>query len=224
MARRIRRLLACRLDERGARLGFLAASVVLVGLALVALVGGGEGVQAPPSPQSVPRSRPLPRPQRPMGAAAGQDPQDRHGSGPARRADRELREHAALQHVPGRIGSARITLAGAVHGRAVLKVTAPSAAQARTSWRDFLRRYNDDGRAYVLRIQAKPRTERNRPQLGVAGRASSRQGFAPGVAPGFATGGASVWRRMARIGRHAADFGRLDFADINSSSPQGRSA
>jgi hypothetical protein len=78
-----------------------------------------------------------------------QDPQDDPSGAAGRRSRRELREHAALQHVPYRRGGFGVMLIGARRGRAVLVVKAPTLALARRGWRAFLRRFDDSGAAYV---------------------------------------------------------------------------
>lgn len=83
----------------------------------------------------------------------GQDPQDRRDTPARRRAIAELRSHRALQHVPYRHGGVSIVLAGARGSRAVLRVAAPTILAARTGWRDFLRRFDDAGTAYLPRFR-----------------------------------------------------------------------
>jgi hypothetical protein len=82
-----------------------------------------------------------------------QDPQDNRGSAAARRADHELDRHRALQHIPFHHGAVAITLVGAKGPRAVLRVSAPTLAAARGGWRSFLRRYHDEGAAYLPRFR-----------------------------------------------------------------------
>ena len=84
-----------------------------------------------------------------------QDPQDRRGSALARRSGRELASHRALQHVPYRREAVSIALVGARGTRAVLRVSAPTLTAARRSWRSFLRRYRDSGRAYLPRFDVR---------------------------------------------------------------------
>jgi hypothetical protein len=81
-----------------------------------------------------------------------QDPQDRPGTFAHRRAGRELATHRALQHVPWRRGDVTVELVGARDGRAVLRVEAPGIATARRGYHVFLRRFHDDGRAYLPRF------------------------------------------------------------------------
>jgi len=47
-----------------------------------------------------------------------------------------------------------VRLVGARGTRAVLAVGAPTISAARRGWRLFLRRYHDDGRAYLTRFEA----------------------------------------------------------------------
>jgi hypothetical protein len=103
-----------------------------------------------PLPERTARRRPDPR----------QDPQDRPGSPAARRADRELSTHRALQQVPYRHGGVAITLVGADGPRAVLRVEAASLIDARRGWRIFLRRCRDDGRSYLPIFRAGGRHDR----------------------------------------------------------------
>jgi hypothetical protein len=77
-----------------------------------------------------------------------QDPQDRPGSEDYRRARKALRQHRALQHLPFERGKVAIVLAGADHGRALVRVTAATVGGAKRAWRAFLTHYRDDGRAY----------------------------------------------------------------------------
>jgi hypothetical protein len=85
----------------------------------------------------------------PAVARARQDPQDQPGSAAARAARGELRTHRALQHVPYRGAGVKITLVGARHGRAMLSVRGGDLATERRGWRGFLRRFGDDGGAYI---------------------------------------------------------------------------
>jgi hypothetical protein len=104
----------------------------------------------------VPRA--VSRPQR-LAPFPRQDPQDEAASTAALRSRRELRTHAALQHVPYRRGSFSVELIGARNGRAVLAVRAPRIALARRGWRRFLRRFGDNGRAYLASFEATGRRE-----------------------------------------------------------------
>jgi hypothetical protein len=83
-----------------------------------------------------------------------QDPQDRPGSVAARAARGELRTHRALQHVPYRKAGVTITLIGARHGRALLSVRGGDLSTERQGWQRFLRRFGDDGTAYIPRFAA----------------------------------------------------------------------
>jgi hypothetical protein len=154
---RLRALLDGPFDPVVARAVVLLACAVTLGLTIV--VGlGGEGGSDQASRLPATRSdaatslRPTPPP---SGGTASdhridprQDPQDRPGSAAARRADRELSTHLALQHLPYRHGGVAISLIGARGTRAVLRVEAAGLAAARRGWRRFLRRYRDGGRAY----------------------------------------------------------------------------
>jgi hypothetical protein len=159
MADRLRAFLDHPLDPSAARAIVAFASAILLGLAALFVLAGGEPDQ------------PIPQEERPTAAssyvpaapveevedeagghrppARPQDPQDVEGSAAARRAARALRSHRALQHVPYRAGGVAIALIGARGGRAVLRVSAPTVAAARRGWQRFLRRYRDSGRAYV---------------------------------------------------------------------------
>ena len=103
---------------------------------------------AGPSHRSGAESPPAPR---------RQDPQDRRGSAAFRRARRALREHRALQHLPLRRRGLRVTLVGADRGRAIIRVEAPTLAEAKHRWRRFLRRLGDDGGSYEARFRARRR-------------------------------------------------------------------
>ncbi|HET8862174.1 MAG TPA: hypothetical protein VFM94_02875 [Solirubrobacterales bacterium] len=159
MVDRLRALLDRRLDPSAARAILALASAILLGLAALFVLAGGEP------------DRPTSREERPAAASPSvpaapveevedeaaedrpstrrQDPQDQKGSAAARRAARALQSHRALQHVPYQGGEVTVTLTGARGSRAVLRVSAPTIPEARRGWRRFLRRYRDSGRAYV---------------------------------------------------------------------------
>lgn len=155
MVDRLRALLDRPLDPSAARAILVLASAILLGLAALFVLAGGEP------------DRPTSREDRPTAASPyvpavpveevedeaaehrPQDPQDVEGSAAARRAARALRSHRALQHVPYMQGRVTIALVGARGSRAVLRVSAPTVPVARRGWRRFLRRYRDSGRAYV---------------------------------------------------------------------------
>lgn len=153
MVDRLRALLDRPLDSRVSRgIVVLATAVSLGFAALVVLVLGAEAVRPvtdhrEPRPVRIAASSVLsvkgPADRRPQ-----QDPQDVPGSPAMGRARQALRSHRALQLVPYRRGHLRIELVGSRDGRAVLRVSATSVAQARSGWRDFLRRANDRGKAY----------------------------------------------------------------------------
>ncbi len=85
-----------------------------------------------------------------------QDPQDRRGSPAYRRARRTLREHRALQHLPFRGRGLSITVIGADHGRAIVRIVAATVREAKRRWRVFLRRFRDDGHSYEPRFTVRP--------------------------------------------------------------------
>jgi hypothetical protein len=162
MTDRLRFLLDRPLDPLAARAVLVLATAVLLGFAAVIVLGESESDRgaalrghaelAPPQPRLSLGSTPLdavpPAAQR-LPSARRQDPQDKKDSAAGRRAARTLRSHRALQHVPYRRGALAIQLVGARGGRAVLRVSAPTIAGARSGWQGFLRRYGDGGRAYV---------------------------------------------------------------------------
>jgi hypothetical protein len=159
MVDRLRALLDRPLDPSAARAILALASAILLGLAALFALAGGE----PDRPTSQANRPAVTSPSMPAAPveeiedeAAGhrpptprQDPQDVPGSVAARRAARALRSHRALQHVPYRGGGMTIALAGARGSRAVLRVSAATVPAARRGWHRFLRRYRDSGRAYV---------------------------------------------------------------------------
>jgi hypothetical protein len=154
---RLRALLEDPHDPAVARAVVLLACAVTLGLAIVVglgPVGRGEDPSAPRPPATMAATSA--RPTTPLSERTArrrpdlrQDPQDRPGSPAARRADRELITHRALQHVPYRHGGVTITLVGIDGPRAVLRVEASGHADARRGWRRFLHLYRDDGRAYL---------------------------------------------------------------------------
>jgi hypothetical protein len=165
VAEQLRALLEQPLDPRAARAATVLAAALLIGFATVVGLGTSSGVRHSVSgrlgtPIVVPAPTPtaagaLPTAPRRRAARPGQDPQDNPGSDDATRARHELATHRALQQVPYRKGAVRIALVGASGSVALLRVEAPSRATARHGWRDFLRRYRDDGRAYVARFEVR---------------------------------------------------------------------
>lgn len=169
MAERLRALLEHPLDPRVSRAAVGLACIVMVGFALVAALGlaAGGDLSAPVPARSVPvgaapHQNPVPadpaapahsfrRDRRPR----RQDPQDEPGSPAAARAEQELADHRALQHVPFRRGGLTIALVGAKGKRAVLRISAPTLAIGRRGWRAFLRRYRDAGRSYLPYFKAR---------------------------------------------------------------------
>ncbi len=166
MIERLRALLERPLDPRLARAIVVLAAAVTLGFAALGLLAGGGSSRAPathprasgsggaawPSAARSARGSSLPRAT--VTRPPRQDPQDRPGSAAQRRAQRALATHRALQHVPYRHGGISIDLVGARGDRAVLEVRAESIAAAHRGWRAFLRRYRDDGRAYLPRFRA----------------------------------------------------------------------
>lgn len=159
MADRLRALLDRPLDPSAARAILVFASAILVGFAVLFVLAASEPDQ-PPSPGHPTVAAAPPSPVVSTQAVEGnsaegqaaprqQDPQDVEGSRAARRADRALRSHRALQHIPYRDGELRIDLVGARGDRALLRVTAPTVRLGKRGWRRFLRRYRDSGRAYL---------------------------------------------------------------------------
>ena len=167
MADLIRALLERPLDARVARAVVTLASAASVGFGVVIVLGVSS--QRDVAVDAVTRSQPedrralLPAVDRKEPVAKAplsshppeQDPQDRSGSAARERARQELANHRALQHVPFHDGQLRIDLVGARGARAVLAVSAPTRRQARRGYRDFLRRFSDDGRAYRFRYLAR---------------------------------------------------------------------
>lgn len=160
MVDRLRALLDQPLDPSAARAILAIASAVLLGLAALFVLAGGEPDQ-PTSQEDRPAAASPSVPAAPVeeveDEAAGhfrpparpQDPQDVEGSAAARRAARALRSHRALQHVPYMQGGVTIALVGARGSRAVLRVSASTVMAARRGWHRFLRRYRDSGQSYV---------------------------------------------------------------------------
>jgi hypothetical protein len=162
MADRLRTLLDRPLDPSAARAILVFASAILVGFAALFVLAASEPDQptspghpsvaaAPPGPV-LPTQAVEGNPAEDQAAQRRQDPQDVEGSLAARRADRALRSHRAIQHLPYRRGELAITLAGARGDRALLRVSAPNLRAARRGWRAFLRRYHDRGEAYIARF------------------------------------------------------------------------
>jgi hypothetical protein len=159
MVDRLRALLDRPLDPSAARAILALASAILLGLAALFVLAGGEP-DRPTSREDRPTAASPYVPAAPVEEVEDeaaehhpptrrQDPQDEEGSAAARRAARALRSHRALQHVPYRDGEVTVALTGARGSRAVLRVSAPTVPEARRGWRRFLRRYRDSGRAYV---------------------------------------------------------------------------
>jgi hypothetical protein len=163
VAERLRALLEDPLDARVARAALALAAVALLGFAAVAALGLSGG-RRETTPDAV---RPAPVVSRQRGAPVGlipsasigpapasarprrQDPQDRPGTTAHLRAERELADHRALQHLPYRHAGIAVALVGARGPRAVVLVRAGSVAAARRGWRAFVRRYRDPGAAYL---------------------------------------------------------------------------
>lgn len=164
MADRLRALLDRPLDPSAARAILVFASAILVGFAGLFVLAASQLDQST-SPEH-PSAATSPSPVVPIQAAEDksaedqaalhrQDPQDVEGSVAARRADRALRSHRALQHVPYRSERLTVDLVGAHGRRAVLRIRAATVQAARRGWRDFLRRYHDSGHAYLPTFQSK---------------------------------------------------------------------
>jgi hypothetical protein len=162
MIDRLRELLDRPLDPSAARAILVFASAILVGFATLFVLAASEPDQpispghpsvaaAPPGP-ILPTQEVEGHPAEDQAAPSRQDPQDVEGSLAARRADRALRSHRAIQYLPYRRGELEITLAGAKAERALLRVSAPSLRAARRGWRAFLRRCHDRGKAYIARF------------------------------------------------------------------------
>jgi hypothetical protein len=167
MVDRLRALLDHPLDPSAARAVLVLASAIFLGLAALFILATGQADHSPVGKEKRPASTAPPpasansidspsEGQRiaPRSPAHRQDPQDVPGSAAARRAARALRSHRALQHVPYRSGEIRVDLVGARGNRAVLRISAPTLADARRGWRLFLARHRDSGKAYVLVFKA----------------------------------------------------------------------
>jgi hypothetical protein len=165
---RLRLLLDRPLDPQAARAVMVLATAILLGFAAVFALGvsepdrpaiSREQIAQPPRVAAAPVEEIAPKTER-RSRRNRQDPQDERDSAAGRRAAHALRFHRALQHVPYRRGSLTVNLVGARGGRALLRVRAPTPADARRGWRAFLRRYRDDGRAYLPRFKARQRPHR----------------------------------------------------------------
>jgi hypothetical protein len=159
MIDRLRFLLDQPLDPLVARAVVVFATAILLSVAALFVLAGGETegptrqeARSAASPSVAPA--PIQEVESESPGYRPQDPQDVKGSIAARQAVRDLRSHRALQHVPDRRGELAITLVGAKGDRAVLRVSASNMAAARHGWRAFLRRYHDRGEAYIARIVA----------------------------------------------------------------------
>lgn len=163
MIDRLRVLLDRPLDPAVGRAVLALSAAVLVGFAALVVLAGAERSEkaAPaqarlsqrPSAGATPPAR-TPAEQPLTAKARRQDPQDRRGTAAARHAGRELRAHAALQHVPYRDDRLAIALVGARHGKAILSVKAATRHAAVRGWRAFLRRFHDPGRSYRPHFKA----------------------------------------------------------------------
>lgn len=164
MPDRLRTLLEHPLGPGPARAVVVLASAIFLGFAAVVVLAAGVEKESrgtvsdrvariagsvAPTPGRSGSARSFTEP------ARGQDPQDRPASPAGRRARHELHAHRALQHIPYRRGGVAIDLAGADHGRAVVRVTAPTVAVARGAWAAFLQRYADPGTAYRVRFETR---------------------------------------------------------------------
>jgi hypothetical protein len=169
----IRGLLDRPLDPRHARAIVAVASCLtfafagLVGFGVItgsrptAHEGGGRtGLAAPTAPPTAaiegsPHGSDEESERPPARPGVPQDPQDRPGTSAYRRARRTLREHRALQHLPFHGRGLSITLTGADHGRAIVRVAAATVPEAKRRWRGFLRRLGDRGDSYLPRFHAR---------------------------------------------------------------------
>lgn len=165
MADRLRAFLDRPLDPSAARAVVAFASAILLGVAALFVLAGGEP-DRPTSREDRPAAASPSVPAAPVEEVEDeaaehhppprrQDPQDEKGSAAAGRAARALRSHRALQHVPYRDGGVTVALAGARGSRAVLRVSAATVPAAQRGWHRFLRRYRDSGRAYVPVFRAR---------------------------------------------------------------------
>lgn len=150
----LRQLLDHPLDAAVGRAIVVLNSAVFVGVAVLFLLGllvPTTGREAPtPIGSTTPDAsvRPLVRDRIAPTPGTAQDPQDAPRSDAAHRLRRHLASRRALQHVPYRSGDVEIDLVGAIHGRALLRVVAPTTAAARQGWREFLDRFRDSGTSY----------------------------------------------------------------------------
>jgi hypothetical protein len=165
MIDRLRSLLDQPLDPNAGRAVLALASAIILGFGLLVVLAGIEpsvsvrSADAPRtpaarSPKTSPAAIYLGGPDHPH-RHRPQDPQDRPETGAARRATAALRAHRALQHVPYQDGGFLISLAGARNGEAVLTVTAASKAAGRRRWHAVLRKYQDEGRAYIVHFRGR---------------------------------------------------------------------
>ena len=167
MPERLRAFLDRPLDPRAGLAILVLASAILLGFAVLFVLGASESDPPPAARQQAVAARPRqgasdgagvlearsPAPRRVPGRRR-QDPQDEKASLAAERAAKAMRSHRALQHIPYRSALLSVRLIGARGGRAVLAVSAPTLSAARQGWRVFLGRYRDDGRAYLPRFEA----------------------------------------------------------------------
>jgi hypothetical protein len=161
VTRRLRAAAERPLDPATGRIVAILGGAVCVGFAALGATGSPRS-SARPAHAGVPAVAPplrrtsVPGPStRSARGRRTQDPQDRPGSPAARRADRELDAHRALQHVPWRHAGASIDLVGARGPKAVLEVRAASIDDARRGYWAFLRHFHDGGRAYLPRFRAR---------------------------------------------------------------------
>jgi hypothetical protein len=164
MVDRLRVLLDRPLEPSAARAILVFASAILVGFAALFVLGASQSDSTSPSPPSRIASSPSPpvpietaedESAKVQAAPHRQDPQDVEGSIAAGRADRALRSHRALQHIPYRSDGLTVDLVGAHGRRAVLRIRAATVKAAHRGWRRFLRRYRDLGHAYMPIFQSK---------------------------------------------------------------------
>jgi hypothetical protein len=159
LVERLRALLERPLDPEVSRAMLWLALAAALGLAVVVLLAGidhGTGLGTPTAKTTTPARKVPAVPRRPVPHRAevvAQDAQDRPGTEAYRRAAREVAGHRALQHVPYTAGAVSVQFVGAVRGKAVLRVEAPSIRAARHGWRLFLHRFEDLGTAYVPRFE-----------------------------------------------------------------------
>lgn len=206
------------LTGAAARAVLILTALVSHGYVLVTLLSIAAGGNAHPRAEHdgarhrTAAARPAPQRRDRGFAPARQDPQDRPGSTAARGVREELQTHRALQHVPYRGAGVAITLVGARHGRALLRVRGGDLATERRGWRRFLRRFDDDGGAYIPLFSASRGAAASgaRRHLGQARPAVDHQvdhGVDHGVDQrvGLWVGVTSSWSRLNR--RHTADCG-----------------